>query len=98
MFLRKLLLNLPPLNLCHFSTPPFLGSFWKLFTPSNTFLTIPVFLQLEKDNRVLSSVYKWLKQKTTTLHFTSNYYIISFLYESYEQFQHLYIDPKSHLE
>ena len=33
------------------------------FLPSDTFLTVPILLQAQKDDPVLSTVYKWLKPK-----------------------------------
>ena len=39
-------------------------AFENFFLPSDTFLTLPILLQSQKDDPVLSTVYKWLKQKT----------------------------------
>ena len=37
--------------------------FENFFLPSDTLLTLPILLQAQKDDTVLSTVYKWLKQK-----------------------------------
>ena len=38
-------------------------TFENFFLPSNTFLKVPFLLQAQKDDPVLSTVYKWPKQK-----------------------------------
>ena len=38
-------------------------AFDNFFLPSDTFLTVPILLQAQKDDPVLSTVFKWLKQK-----------------------------------
>ena len=67
------------------------------FLPSDTFLTLPILLQAQKDDPVLSTVYTWLKQKQRPHSLTPIIKANSFLYTYYKQFQHLYIDPNSHL-
>ena len=67
--------------------------FENFFLSSDTLLTLPILLQAQKDDPVLSTVYKWLKQKQKTPIIKAN----SILYTYYRQFQHLYIDPNSHL-
>ena len=72
-------------------------SFDNFFLPSDTFLTLPILLQAQKDDPVLSTVYTWLKQKQRPHSLTPIIKANSFLYTYYKQFQHLYIDPNSHL-
>ena len=60
-------------------------------------MTVPILLQAQKDDPVLSTVYKWLKQKQRPCSLTPGIKANSFLYTYYRQFQHLYIDPNSHL-
>ena len=67
------------------------------FLPSDTFLTLPILLQAQKDYPVLSTVYTWLKQKQRPHSLTPIIKANPFLYTYYKQFQHLYIDPNSHL-
>ena len=67
------------------------------FLPSDTFLTLPILLQAQKDDPVLSTVSTWLKQKQRPHSLTPIIKTNSFLYTYYKQFQHLYIDPNSHL-
>ena len=38
-------------------------AFENFFLPSDTLLALPILLQAQKDDTVLSNVYKWLKQK-----------------------------------
>ena len=80
MLEHKLLLNLPLSNPYHFSTPLFslIVKLWKLLPPIQTFLTIRILLQAQKDDPVFSSVYKWLKQRPYSL--TPNIDANSFLY------------------
>ena len=63
----------------------------------DTLLTLPILLQAQKDDTVLSIVHKWLKQKQIPHSLTPVLKAISFLYSYYRQFQHPYIDPNSHL-
>ena len=72
-------------------------AFDNFFLPSDTFLTLPILLQAQKDDPVLSTVYTWLKQKQRPHYLTPIIKANSFLYTYYTQFQHLYIDPNSHL-
>ena len=72
-------------------------AFHNFFLPFDTFLTVPILLQAQKDDPVLSTVYKWLKQKQKPYTLTPVIKANSFLYAYYKQFQHLYIDPHSHL-
>ena len=72
-------------------------AFDNFFLSSDTFLTVPILLQAQKDDPVLSTVYKWLKQKQRPYSLTPIIKANSFLYTYYKQFQHLYIDPNSHL-
>ena len=73
-------------------------AFDNFFLPSDTFLTVPILLQAQKDDPVLSTVYKWLKQQHQRPHsLTPVIKANSFLYTYYRHFQHLYIDPSSHL-
>ena len=72
-------------------------AFDNFFLPSDTFLTIPILLQAQKDDPVLSTVYTWLKQKQRPHSLTPIIKANSFLYTYYKQFQHLYLDPNSHL-
>ena len=72
-------------------------AFHNFFLPSDTFLTIPNLLQAQKDDPVLSTVYIWLKQKQKSHSLTPVIKANSFLYTYYKQFQHLFIDPHSHL-
>ena len=83
-----------------FFDPPFFAhckAFDNFFLPSDTFLTLPILLQAQKDDPVLSTVYKWLKQKQRPYSLTPVIKANSFLYTYYKQFQHLYVDPNSHL-
>ena len=72
-------------------------AFDNFFLPSDTFLTVPILLQAQKDDPVLSTVFKWLKQKQRPHSLTPVIKANSFLYTYYKQFQHLYLDPSSHL-
>ena len=74
-------------------------AFDNFFLPSDTFLTVPILLQAQKDDPVLSTVFKWLKQKQRPHSLTPVIKANSFLYAYYKQFQfqHLYLDPSSHL-
>ena len=47
-------------------------AFENFFFPSDTKVTIPILLQAQKDDAVLSTVYTWLKKTKTSL-FNSNY-------------------------
>ena len=71
-------------------------AFDNFFLPSDTFLTVPNLLQAQKDDPVLSTVFKWLKQKQRPHSLTPVIKANSFLYTYYKQFQHLYLDPSSH--
>ena len=72
-------------------------AFDNFFLPSDAFLTLPILLQAQKYDPVLSTVYTWLKQKQRPHSLTPIIKANSFLYTYYKQFQHLYIDPNSHL-
>ena len=73
-------------------------TFDNFFLSSDFFLTVPILLQAQKDDTVLSTVYKWLKQKQRLSYsLTPIIKANSFLYTYYKQFQHLYIDPNTHL-
>ena len=72
-------------------------AFDNFFLPSDTFLTVPILLQAQKDDPVLSTVFKWLKQKQRPHSLTPVIKANSFLYTYYKQFQHLHLDPSSHL-
>ena len=72
-------------------------AFDNFFLSSDTFLTVPILLQAQKDDPVLSTVNKWLKQKQRPYSLTPVIKANSFLYTYYKQFQHFYIDPNSHL-
>ena len=72
-------------------------AFENFFLPSDTLLTLPILFQAQKDNTVLSTVYKWLKQKQRPHSLSPVVKANSFLYTYYRQIQHLYIDPNSHL-
>ena len=72
-------------------------AFDNFFLSPDTFLTVPILLQAQKDDPVLSTVYKWLKQKQRPFSLTPVIKANSFLYTNHRQFQHLYIDPNSHL-
>ena len=72
-------------------------AFDNFFLPSDTFFTVPILLQAQKDDPVLSTVFKWLKQKQRPHSLTPVIKANSFLYTYYKQFQHLYLDPSSHL-
>ena len=72
-------------------------AFDNFFLPSDTLLTVPILLQTQKDDPVLSTVFKWLKQKQRPHFLTPVIKANSFLYTYYKQFQHLYLDPSSHL-
>ena len=72
-------------------------AFDNFFLPSDTFLTLPILLQAQKDDPVLSTVYTWLKQKQRPHSLTPIIKANSFLYTYYKQFQQLYLDPNSHL-
>ena len=60
------------------------------FLPSDTLLTLPDLLQAQKDDTVLSIVYKWLKQKQRPHSSNPIIRANSFLYTYYRQF-HTYI-------
>ena len=64
-------------------------AFENFFLPSDTFLTIPILLQAQKFDPVLSTVYRWLKQKQRPYSLTPINKANSFLYTYYKQFQHL---------
>ena len=66
-------------------------AFDNFFLPSDTFLTVPILLQAQKDDPVLSTVFKWLKQKQRPHSLTPVIKANSFLYTYYKQFQHLYL-------
>ena len=68
----------------------------KLLSSTRYFLTIPNFVQAQKDDSVLSNIYTWLKQKRKLNTLTPNINANSFLYTYYKQFQHIYIDANSH--
>ena len=72
-------------------------AFDNFFLSSDTFSTVPILLQAQKDDPVLSTVYKWLKQKQRPYSLTPIIKANYFLYTYYKQFQQLYIDPNSHL-
>ena len=68
------------------------------FAPCKAFDNFfPILLQAQKDDPVLSTIYKWLKEKQRPYSLTPVIKANSFLYTYYRQFQHLYIDPNSHL-
>ena len=69
----------------------------EVFLPSDTLLTLPILPQAPKDDPVLSTVYKWLKQKQIPHFLTPIIKANSFLYTYHRQYEHLYIDSTSHL-
>ena len=82
-----------------FFDPSFLAqckAFENFFLPSDTLLTLPILLQAQKDDTVLSIVYKWLKQKQRPHSLTPVIKAISFFYDYYGQFQH-YILTQTHI-
>ena len=64
-------------------------AFENFFSPSITFVPLPILLQAKKDDPTLSTVYTWLTQRqnffTPTTILKANY----FLFTYYKQLQHL---------